>query len=61
MVCEQSCQHLVRQGGHVLILVLMEDGLREENNKVEVVVANEEVLILVLMEDGLRAVNRKGI
>ena len=37
----------------VLILVLMEDGLRELNNKI-MSLLKKVVLILVLMEDGLR-------
>ncbi len=53
MVCE-PWRYCWNQGGQiVLILVLMEDGLREEKDNV-LEETLRTVLILVLMEDGLR-------
>ena len=44
---------LLRQGSVVLILVLVEDGLRELQKSIDVI-RQKVVLILVLVEDGLR-------
>ena len=53
MVCESSADWDIEQlEGAVLILVLMEDGLREETYYQ--LRKGRFVLILVLMEDGLR-------
>ena len=53
MVCE-TLRGLSAAGlERVLILVLMEDGLRD-NNKIFGMKNEKAVLILVLMEDGLR-------
>ena len=42
----------------VLILVLMEDGLRGVNKDLSLLIKLLQVLILVLMEDGLREKNK---
>ena len=53
MLCEQFNNTYSVQDFKVLILVLMEDALREEV-KISEVTGDEGVLILVLMEDALR-------
>ena len=53
MVCDQMVKKILMKGHKVLILVLMEYGLRPEQfylNQHQ----SEDVLILVLMEYGLR-------
>ncbi len=53
MVCEEDVEEIKEEGELVLILVLMEDGLRERRAS-SFLMKECFVLILVLMEDGLR-------
>ena len=59
MVCEDPPREGSSSRFYVLILVLMEYGLRDFN--VLAILQNLEVLILVLMEYGLRDVRSKRV